>query len=57
MQLLTYLHEAGRSETAKWLARNASGIGRRSTVDLGAHFLAPRMPAPPSVPGAPTEAA
>jgi NTE family protein len=57
MQLLTYLHEAGRSETAKWLARNVSGIGRHSTVDLGAHFLAPRTPAPPSVPGAPTEAA
>ncbi len=57
MQLLTYLHDAGRSETGKWLERNASDIGRRSTVDLGAHFLAPRSPLPPVATGAPTQAA
>lgn len=35
LELLTYLHGSGRSETEKWLARNRSSIGRRATVDLG----------------------
>jgi NTE family protein len=39
IELLTYLFDAGRSETEKWLARHRHSIGRRATVDLGAHFL------------------
>ena len=42
IELLTYLHGAGRGETEKWLARHRRSIGRRSTVDLGRHFLMPR---------------
>jgi NTE family protein len=42
IELLTYLFRAGRDETGKWLARHRDSIGRRATVDLGAHFLAPR---------------
>jgi NTE family protein len=45
LELLTYLHGAGRSETEKWLARARDRIGRHGTVDLGRHFLAER-PAP-----------
>lgn len=52
IELLTYLHAAARSETEKWLARHRGKIGRKSTVDLGKHFLAPRpgteSPPPPS---------
>ncbi|MGH6816686.1 MAG: patatin-like phospholipase family protein [Hyphomicrobiaceae bacterium] len=33
-RLLAYLHSAGRSEAQKWLERNLSGVGRRSTADL-----------------------
>jgi NTE family protein len=40
LELLTYLFGAGRSETEKWLARARAQVGRRSTVDLGRHFLA-----------------
>ena len=59
MQLLTYLHDAGRSETGKWLERHAPHIGRRETVDLVSHFLAPRPPlsAIPAANSPPTEAA
>ena len=39
IELLTYLHAAGRSETEKWLARHRRSIGWRSTVDLARHFL------------------
>jgi NTE family protein len=39
IELLTYLFNAGRSETEKWLARNRASIGRKATVDLAAHFL------------------
>jgi NTE family protein len=39
IELLTYLFEAGRSETEKWLARHRASIGRKATVDLRAHFL------------------
>ena len=58
LELLTYLHGAGRSETEKWLARSRADIGRRGTVDLGRHFLAER-PAPQAKSGqrAPPEAA
>jgi NTE family protein len=40
-ELLSYLHNAGRSETNKWLDRNQAFIGRRATVDLKSKFLAP----------------
>jgi NTE family protein len=39
LELLTYLHGAGRSETEKWLARCRRSIGWRSTIDLGKYFL------------------
>jgi NTE family protein len=47
IELLTYLFTAGRSETAKWLARHRDSVGQRATVDLGAHFLEPRPAAAP----------
>ena len=43
-ELLSYLHNAGRSETHKWLARNTMEVGKRATVDLKAKFLAPPDP-------------
>jgi NTE family protein len=42
MDLLTYLFEAGRDETAKWLSRHRASIGRKETVDLATHFLRAR---------------
>jgi len=42
IELLTYLHAAGRSETEKWLARHRGSIGWKSTVDLARHFLGRR---------------
>jgi NTE family protein len=42
IELLTYLHEAGRSETEKWLARHRGSIGSKATVDLATHFLGRR---------------
>src|SRR5262245_25232572 len=39
IELLTYLFDAGRSETEKWLARHRDSVGRKSTVDLAARFL------------------
>jgi NTE family protein len=39
LELLLYLHGAGRSETEKWLERCRRSIGWRSTVDLRKHFL------------------
>jgi NTE family protein len=57
LELLTYLHGAGRSETEKWLARNRASIGVRSTVDLGKHFLGPRSAAPAPDTRSPPEAA
>ena len=39
--LFTYLHGAGRTECYKWLDGALPSIGRRSTVDLKARFLAP----------------
>jgi len=40
LELLLYLHGAGRGETEKWLARSRRSIGWKSTVDLAKHFLA-----------------
>ena len=42
IELLTYLHGAGRSETEKWMARSRRSIGRRASVDLRKHFLSGR---------------
>lgn len=47
-ELLSYLHNAGRSETNKWLDRNQAYVGRRATVDLKSKFLTP--PAAASTP-------
>jgi NTE family protein len=38
MELLNHLHAAGRTEAEKWLATNRRAIGKRSTVNLRAHF-------------------
>ena len=38
-RLLNYLHSAGRDEAEKWLSRHRASVGRRSSVDLKAHFL------------------
>jgi NTE family protein len=58
LELLLYLHGAGRSETGKWLDRCRRSIGWRSTVDLARHFLArPAGAAAPSSPSAPEAAA
>ena len=42
--LLTQLHNAGREEAHRWLGLNLAQVGRRSSVDLAAHFLAPFRP-------------
>ena len=47
LELLLYLHGAGRSETEKWLARSRSSIGRRGTVDLAKDLLPGRGGAAP----------
>jgi NTE family protein len=39
--LLTYLHGAGRTQAHKWLHTHRAAVGRRSSVDLKARFLAP----------------
>ncbi|MFM9943551.1 MAG: patatin-like phospholipase family protein [Hyphomicrobiaceae bacterium] len=39
--MLLQLHNAGREEARKWLGRHEADIGHRSTIDLGAQFLAP----------------
>ncbi len=46
LDLLLYLHGAGRGETEKWLARSRSSIGRRSTVDFAKDLLPGRPGAP-----------
>lgn len=40
-EMFTHLHAAGRNETHKWLDQHRWQVGRRSTVDLKAHYLAP----------------
>jgi NTE family protein len=60
LELLLYLHGAGRSETEKWLARSRSSIGRRSTVDLAKDLLPGRVGAaapPPATRPSPGAAA
>jgi NTE family protein len=39
--LLTYLHNAGREEARRWLARAKADVGKRSSIDLAARILAP----------------
>jgi NTE family protein len=48
LELLTYLHGAGRSETEKWLARHRRSVGWRATVDLRKHFLIDRPTSAPA---------
>jgi NTE family protein len=59
LELLTYLHSAGRSETEKWLARSLASIGRRATVDFARDFLGGRADAamPPAKSASSPEAA
>ena len=38
-RLFNYLHSVGRAEADKWLDLHGRSVGRRSSVDLGAHFL------------------
>jgi NTE family protein len=60
LELLLYLHGAGRSETEKWLARSRSDIGRRSTIDLARDLLPGRPGAaapPPATRSSPDAAA
>ena len=54
-ELLSYLHNAGRSETSKWLDRNQAHIGRRATVDLKSKFLAPSVSGSTPLPAASDE--
>ncbi len=37
---LCMLRDRGRAETTRWLAKNYDAIGERSSIDLGAEFLA-----------------
>ncbi|MDX2204768.1 MAG: patatin-like phospholipase family protein [Hyphomicrobiaceae bacterium] len=57
IELLNYLHAAGRSETEKWLARARSDVGVRDTVDLARFFLEPRTSESADAPRPPPEAA
>ena len=58
LELLVYLHGAGRSETEKWLARSRRSIGWKSTVDLAKHFLdRPGATGPAADPASTPEAA
>jgi NTE family protein len=59
LDLLIYLHDAGRSETEKWLARSGASIGRRSTVDFAKDLLPgrPGAAAPQPASRSPPEAA
>lgn len=43
-KLLSYLFNAGQSETKKWLERDFSSVGRHSTVDLEARFRPRSLP-------------
>jgi NTE family protein len=45
-ELLAFLHNAGRTETHKWLDRNLRLVGRRASVDLKARFLDETGPEP-----------
>ncbi len=51
INLLNYLHGAGRTEASQWLDRHRSDVGRRATVDLKRKFLdRERAPLPAPVP-------
>jgi hypothetical protein len=39
--LFNFLHSAGRDEAEKWLSIHRASVGRKSSVDLKAHFLTP----------------
>ena len=43
--VLSALHQAGRCEAEQWLAAHKDLVGKRSTVDLYEHFVAPRLDA------------
>jgi hypothetical protein len=49
LELLTYLHGIGRSETEKWLSRSGPSIGRRATVDFTRDVLSGRVDVLPSL--------
>lgn len=51
LELLTYLHSAGRAETEKWFARHRGTVGRKSSVDLRQYFLSGRPTVAPLSPG------
>ena len=59
LELLLYLHAAGRNETDKWLARSRASVGRRSTVDFAKDLLPGRTGAAAPAPAthSPPEAA
>jgi NTE family protein len=38
LELLNHLHAAGRTEADRWFSTNSNAIGKRSTVNLRAHF-------------------
>ena len=42
--VLALLHNAGRDEARKWLGRSLDHVGKRSTLDLGTHFLGALSP-------------
>ena len=48
IELLTYLHGAGRSETEKWLARHRRSIGRRARWICAGSSSKRTVPEPPS---------
>lgn len=58
LEMLLYLHAAGRAETEKWLARAKDSVGKRDSVDLGRMFLDPDAgPAQSDAPQTPEAAA
>lgn len=54
--LLSYLHQAGREEARRWLARAKADIGRRSSVDLAERILSPLKSIAPEPPPSAEEA-
>lgn len=52
IELLTYLFNAGSSETERWLARHRDSVGRAETVDLAGRFLTNRAELAPAAPAA-----
>jgi NTE family protein len=59
-ELLSFLYNAGRSETHKWLDRSLKAVGYRATVDLKSKFLSSvtsQKPVTPETAEAPPAAA